>query len=173
MTRQAARGLPIVATVMVIAVYGGCTKAKFRPTAPGPGVPYISNFRIEPPVVESGEEVTLLFDFRDADGDIIDVYLGLKREVFDFTLATGIEPELISRGRYLGRTEGTAMETITVSIERPPGPVPRSQARGYEGGAADPDTPLGETGGIRVYEVFVIDAKGHVSNRLQARVTVR
>lgn len=173
MRRQGARGLAILTTVMALGLYGGCTKAKFRSTAPGPGVPYISNFRIEPPVVESGGEATLLFEFRDVDGDIMDIYLGLKREVSDFTLATGIEPQLISHGRYLGQTEGTAKETITVTIERPSGPLLRSQARGYEGGSVDPDTQLGETGGSRVYEVFVIDGRGQVSNRLQARVTVQ
>ncbi|MFQ5803539.1 MAG: hypothetical protein ACE5JQ_11650 [Candidatus Methylomirabilales bacterium] len=167
-----ARGLAIWATVVAVGLYSGCTKKKFQPTAPGPGVPRISNFRIEPPVVDRGGEVTLLFDFRDIDGDIIDVYLGLKREVADFTLATGLQYSIISHGRYLGQREGTAEETITVSIERRSPPL-RSQTRGYEGGAVDPDKQREELGGTRVYEVFVIDRRGQVSNRLGARVTVR
>lgn len=169
--RQAARGLTVVGCVIVLGLWGGCSK--YKPTAPGPGVPRISNFRIEPPVVESGGEVTLLFDFRDIDGDIVDVYYGLIREVTDFTVATGLENQLLSRGRYLGRTEGTARETITVSIERPSAPVLRSQARGFEGGAVGPDKQLEKIGGSRVYEVFVVDERGQVSNRLQARVAVR
>ncbi|MEE8325549.1 MAG: hypothetical protein V3R58_00770, partial [candidate division NC10 bacterium] len=117
-------------------------------------------------------DATLRFDFRDIDGDILDVYLGLKREVADFTLATGLQHTIISRGRYLGQTEGTAEETITISIERRSAPL-RSQTRGFEGGAVDPDRQREEIGGIRVYEVFVIDKRGQVSNRLRARVTVR
>ena len=172
MKRQKARGLAILVTVIALGLYGGCTKAKYRPTAPGPRVPYISNFRIEPPVVERGGEATLLFDFRDIDGNIMDVYLGLKREVSDFTLATGIEPQLISHGRYLGQTEGTAMETITVSIAQPLA-SPSSQAPGFQGGARNPDTQLQQTGGTRVYTVFVVDENGNVSNHLEARVTVQ
>ena len=169
--RHAARGLTIVGCVVVLGLWAGCSK--YKPTAPGPGVPRISNFRIEPPVVESGGEATLLFDFRDIDGDIVDVYYGLKREVADFTVATGLEWQLLSQGRYLGQTEGTARETITVSIERPSGPALRSEARGFEGGAVDPDKQLKQIGGSRVYEVFVVDERGQVSNHLQARVAVR
>ena len=172
MKRQAARRLAIFAIVIFMGLYGGCAKKELQPTAPGPGVPRITNFRIEPPVVDRGGEVTLLFDFRDIDGDIIDVYLGLRREVADFTWATGLRHTIISRGRYLGQTEGTAEETITISIERRSAPL-RSQPRGYEGGAVDPDRQLEELGGTRVYEVFVIDERGQVSNRLRARVTVR
>lgn len=172
MKRHVASGLPILVTVMVIGFYGGCTSAKFKPTTPGPRVPYISNFRIEPPVVESGGQATLRFDFRDIDGNIMDVYISLKREVSDFTVATGLESQLISQGRYLGQTEGTAMETITISIERPLA-SPGTQARGFQGGARDPDTQLEQIGGTRVYTVFVVDTNGHVSNHLQARVTVR
>ncbi|MFQ5988881.1 MAG: hypothetical protein ACE5K9_03085 [Candidatus Methylomirabilales bacterium] len=169
--RQAARGLTIVGCVIVLGLWGGCSKHK--PTAPGPGVPRITNFRIEPPVVESGGEVTLLFDFRDIDGDILNVYYGLRREVSEFTVATGLQTHLLSRGRYLGQTEGTARETITVSIERPSGTALRSQTRGFEGGAVDPDKQFEQIGGTRVYTVFVVDEQGQVSNRLQARVTVR
>jgi hypothetical protein len=172
MKRQATRRLAIFAIVIFMGLYGGCAKKELQPTAPGPGVPRITNFRIEPPVVDRGGDVTLLFDFRDIDGDIIDVYLGLKREVADFTLATGLQYTIISRGRYLGQSEGTAEETITISIERRSAPL-RSQTRGYEGGAVDPDRQLEELGGTRVYEVFVMDERGQVSNRLQARVTVR
>ncbi len=172
MKRQATRRLAIFAIVIFMGLYGGCAKKELQPTAPGPGVPRITNFRIEPPVVDRGGDATLRFDFRDIDGDIIDVYLGLKREVADFTLSTGLRHTIISRGRYLGQTEGTAEETITISIERRSAPL-RSQTRGFEGGAVDPDRQREEIGGIRVYEVFVIDKRGQVSNRLRARVTVQ
>ena len=171
MKRAAARGLVILATVIAVGLSSGCAKVKFRPTPPGPGVPYISNFRIEPSEVESGGQATLLFDFRDMDGDVMDVYINLKREVSNFTVATGIGPELISRGRYLGLTEGTAKEEISVRLDLPR--LLPLQAREFEGGVVDPGRRPAEIRGTRVYEVFVVDAKGQVSNRLDARVTVR
>ncbi len=172
MTIQPTRRLAILGWVIGIGLLGGCTAAKFRPTSPGPGVPRISNFRIEPPVVDRGGQVTLRFDFRDRDGDMVDIYLGLKREVADFTFIKGLQPELISHGRYRGQTEGTVVETITVSIKEPTAPL-RSERRGYEGALVEPSAPPREIGGTRVYEVFVIDERGQVSNRLQAGVTVR
>lgn len=155
---------------VVLAMSSACFR--FQATDPGPGVPRITNFRIDPSEVERGEMVTLRFDFRDEDGDIMDVYLGLKREVADFTFSTGLEPTLISRGRYFGRKEGTVEEAITVRIERRIAPL-SSQARRFEGGTVEPENTREEIVGIRVYEVFVIDQKEHVSNRLEARVTVR
>ena len=116
--RYLERKRAILGWVMVVALSSGCGGAKFNPSAPGPGVPRISNFRIEPHIVEKGGQVTLRFDFRDPDGDITDVYLRLKREVADFTLATGLRPIVLSRGRYFGQTEGIAEERITVRIER-------------------------------------------------------
>ncbi len=165
-------GQALLSGVIALVVSTGSACARFQTTAPGPGVPRISNFRIDPSEVERGERVTLRFDFRDEDGDIMEIYLGLKREVADFTFSTGLQPTLISRGRYLGLKEGMVEETITVRIQRQFAPI-GAQRRRYEGGAVEPERAREEITGIRVYEVFVIDRKGQVSNRIQARVTVR
>jgi len=157
---------------MALALFTGCALFDFEATPPGPGVPRISDLRIEPDVVERGGQATLRFDFTDLDGDIMDVYLGLRSEVKDFTLATGLRPAVISRGKYLGQTEGTAEETITISFERRFAPL-ASEERDYEGGVVEPERRQQEIGGIRVYEIFVVDRKGNVSNSLRARVTVR
>ncbi|MFQ5655987.1 MAG: hypothetical protein ACE5G5_00425 [Candidatus Methylomirabilales bacterium] len=170
MRKHVEKRLVILPWVIVVALASGCSH--FESTAPGPGVPRVSNFRIEPRVVDRGEQATLVFDFRDTDGDIMDVYIELKREVAEFTLATSLEPTLISQGRYLGKIEGTARETISVIIEeRPPQLV--SETRGYQGAVVEPEAPPQEIGGSRLYVVFVVDRKGNVSNRLRARVTVR
>lgn len=172
MRRHGDQGLAILGWVIAVALASGCSTTEFRASAPGPGVPRLSNFRIEPREVERGGQVILRFDFRDVDGDIMDVYLGLRREIADFTFSIGLQPTLISHGRYFGQTEGTMEETITVSIQIRSAPL-TSETRRYEGSVVKPERTQQEIGGIRVYEVFVIDRKEQVSNRVRARVTVR
>lgn len=166
---HARRGVAFWGCVIAVGLCVGCS-SKFEPSPSGPGVPRISNLRIEPREVERGRQATLRFDFRDIDGDIMDVYLGLRQEVKNFTLSKGLRPEVISRGRYLGQTEGTAEETITISGERPLTPL-TVERREYTGQVEPAQAPPER--GTRDYEVFVVDQQGHVSNRLRARVTVR
>lgn len=172
MKKPSRKGQAPLCAVIAVVLATGSACVRFQATDPGPGVPRISNFRIDPSEVERGKMVTLRFDFRDEDGDVMDVYLGLKREVADFTFSTGLEPTLISRGRYFGRREGTVEEAISVRIERRLPPL-TAQTRRFEGGPVEPEKTGEEIVGIRVYEVFVIDQKEHVSNRLEARVIVR
>ena len=169
MRRYVERRLAILQWVIVVALASGCG---VKSTAPGPGVPRISNFRIEPQEVDRGGQVSLLFDFRDTDADIMDVYLELRRQVAEFTLSTGLQSTLVSRGRYLGKMEGTARETITVRIEKRPAQA-RYETKQFQGTIVEPEAPPQEFGGRRVYEVYVVDRKGNVSNRLRAGVTVR
>jgi len=172
MTRRAERARAILRYAIVATLLTSCATGGFEATSPGPGVPRISNLRIEPDVVERGEQATLRFDFQDADGNITDVYLGLRSEVTDFTLSTGLQPVVLSRGKYFGQTEGTAEETISISFQRRSAPL-TFEERAYYGEVTDPGQTRQETGGIRVYVVFVVDEKGNVSNSLTARVTVQ
>ncbi|MGH7478867.1 MAG: hypothetical protein ACREJ8_04675 [Candidatus Methylomirabilales bacterium] len=171
MKRQAERRA-ILRCAIAVALLTGCATSGFEATPPGPGVPRISALRIEPAVVERGGQATLRFDFQDLDGDIMDVYLGLRGEVTDFTLATGLQPVVLNRGRYFGQTEGTAEETISISFERRSAPLTYEE-RAYYGEVTDPGQRQQEMGGFRVYVVFVVDEKGHVSNSLTVRVTVQ
>lgn len=163
------RGLEVLGWVVVIALSSGCAARGFQPSASHPEVPRISNFRIEPPEVDNGAQVALRFDFRDLDGDIMDVYLGVSSEIENFTLATGLRPVVISRGRYFGRRKGTVGETIQVSFNPAP---PLFLRHELDGRVEEPGVPEESLGGIRVYEVFVVDRQGHVSNHLRAQVTV-
>jgi hypothetical protein len=122
--------------------------------------------------VERGGQATLRFDFQDLNGDITDVYLGLRSEVTDFTLATGLQPVVLSRGKYFGQAEGTAEETISIIFERRGAPL-TFEERAYYGEVTDPGQTRQQIGGVRVYEVWVVDEKGNVSNSLRARVTVQ
>ena len=172
MKRQAERARAILRCAIAVALLTGCATSGFEATPPGPGVPRISDLRIEPTVVEREGEATLRFDFQDTDGDIMDVYLGLRSEVTDFTFATGLRPVVISRGRYFGQTEGTAEETITISFERRSAPL-TFEGRAYFGEVTDPRQTQQQMGGVRVYVVWVVDEKGNVSNSLRVRVTVQ
>ena len=167
--RKQGRALAVWGCAIVLALTSGCAVTSVQSSAPGPGVPRISDLRIEPTQVENGAQVALRFDFRDLDADIVDVYLGVSAEIKDFTLATGLGPAVISRGRYLGLREGTAEETIKVTMAPTPRPVPQ---REFDGSLAEPEVPQQTTAGIRLYEVFVIDRQGQVSNRLRVQVTV-
>lgn len=114
--------------------------------------------------------MTLRFDFQDLDGDVLDVYLGVTAEIKDFSLVTGLQPAVISRGHYLGQVTGTAEETIKVTMNAPPPPLSHFK---FDATVAEPDVLQRSTSGIRVYHVFVVDQHGQVSNYLRARVTVR
>lgn len=167
MKRHEKMWLAILGCLLAISV--GCSK-EFDPSPRSPGVPRIGNLRVEPSVVDPGGETTIRFDFRDQEGDVRDVYLALRKEVKDFTWSKGLSPQLISRGEYLGLTEGTIEATFTVSAERPLTPL-GTERKTYTG-QLELSRPAQE-GSTRVYEVFVVDEKGHVSNYLEARVTVR
>lgn len=168
--RKRGRALAIWGCAIVLALTSGCAATSFQSSAPGPGAPRISNLRIEPTQVENGAQVALRFDFRDLDADIVDVYLGVSAEIKDFTLATGLGPAVISRGRYLGLREGTAEETIKLTMAPAPRPL---RLREFDGSVPEPEVRQQTVGGIRVYEVFVVDRLGQASNRLRVQVTVR
>lgn len=163
------RPLSIRVGVIAIALASGCATHSFESSAPAPGVPRISNLRIDPAEAENGKQATLRFDFADLEGDIVDVHLGVSAEIKDFTLATGLRSVVISRGRYLGQTRGTAEETVKITMDPPPRPLAQ---REFDTPMASPEIRRGDTGGIRVYKVFVVDQRGQVSNALRGRVTI-
>lgn len=120
-----------------------CATWRIEPTQPGPGVPVISNLRIEPEKVRVGEVVRLTFDFEDTDADLVEAHI-FPSEVRDWVFTQALSPTVLSLrhdkyGQAIGKVE-----------------------TGFKW----------ETEGIRVFEVFVIDELGHTSNKLRARVTV-
>src|SRR3972149_6477689 len=101
---------------IVLALTSGCAATSFESSIPGPGVPRISNLRIEPTHAENGAQVALRFDFQDMEGDIIDVYLGVTAEIKDFTFITGLGPAVSALGRSVLPQVRTAEETIKVTM---------------------------------------------------------
>ena len=120
-----------------------CATWRIEPSLPGPGVPVISNLRIEPEKVMIGEEVALSLDFEDTDADLVEAYI-YPSEVRDWVYTQTIAPTVLNlKDSKYGRAVGSVEATFKV-----------------------------ETEGVRLFEVFVVDERGHTSNKLRARVTV-
>jgi hypothetical protein len=135
--KQALLGIGLAVAV------SACATWRIEPTLPGPGVPVISNLRIEPEKVRVGEDVALTFDFEDTDADLIEARI-FPSEVREWVYTQTIAPTVLSlKGDKYGRGVGSAGATFKWHTE-----------------------------GIRIFEVFVIDERGHTSNKLRARVTV-
>ena len=120
-----------------------CATWRIEPTQPGPGVPTISNLRIEPEKVRVGQDVALAFDFEDTDADLVEARI-YPSEVREWVYTQVLAPTVLSlKGEKYGRAVGSAQATFKW-----------------------------ETEGIRILEVFVVDEQGHTSNKPRGRVTV-
>ncbi len=113
------------------------------PTPPGPGVPKVLTARFEPDTVRAGEETTLILTFEDTEGDVVEAYL-VPRVVDDFRLISSTSAIQRNIRRHFGEVVGTVREPFTWNSPS-----------------------------IRYYDVYVVDLKGNVSNRIAAKVTVR
>ncbi len=129
--------------VGVWCLVASCTLVSPPSTPPGRGVPRIANLRVDPSSISVGEPTLLRFSYEDDDADLEAAYLSTS-EIREFRYAWELSPRIISLKEYRGQGVGTV------------------------------EIPLRwETVGIRICEVYLIDARGHVSNRLSIAVTVR
>jgi len=127
----------------VAVALSACATWPIEPTLAGPGVPTISNLRVEPEKVRIGEDVALTFDFEDTDADLAEARI-YPSEVREWVYTQVLAPTVLNlKGDKYGRAVGSAGATFKWDTE-----------------------------GIRILEVFVVDEQGHTSNKLRARVTV-
>lgn len=121
----------------------GCASWRIAPTQPGPGVPVISNLRIEPDKLRVGEEAVLTVDFEDTDADLVEADI-FHSEIREWVFTPAIGPTVLDL-----RTSkfGQAIGTITAAFNW-------------------------ESEGFKLVEVFVVDQEGNTSNKLRARVRV-
>ncbi|MBI3989526.1 MAG: hypothetical protein HY347_07900 [candidate division NC10 bacterium] len=124
-------------------VLTGCASVGYQPTPPGPGVPTVSVFQIEPRLVRVGQEATLSFHYEDGDADITEAYLR-EAELRDFSYVFWLQPTRLDMSSHVGKVAGMVEIRLRWDSE-----------------------------GIRMYEVYVVDKKGNKSNRLRASVTVQ
>jgi len=144
-SRDRGRGKATGATLCIglsIAV-SACAAWRIEPTAPGPGVPVITNLRIEPERVKVEEDVALTLDFEDSDADLIEAHI-FPSEVQDWVFTQTLAPTVLNlKGTKYGRAIGSVEATFKYYTE-----------------------------GVRIFEVFVVDEQGHTSNKLRTRVTI-
>lgn len=133
------RFLLILSALLVLSA---CASLQYEPTAPGLGVPRISNFRFEPSSIRVRERAELIFDFEDSLGDIGEGYL-LESGIRELQWMTGLESIPLDMRELKGKVFGTYRQTRTWQAE-----------------------------GIYIYELYVVDAKGNKSNKLRARIVV-
>ena len=134
------RALRIIGLAVTLSA---CATWRIEPTLAGPGVPTISNLRIEPEKVRVGEDVALTFDFEDTDADLVEARI-FPSEVREWVYTPALAPTVLNlKGEKYGRAVGSTGATFKW-----------------------------ETEGIRIFEVFVVDEQGHTSNKLRGRVTV-
>lgn len=129
--------------MFLLGVLAGCASMGYQPTPPGPGVPTISAFRIEPRLVRVGQEATLSFRYEDGDADITEAYLR-EAELRNFSYIYWLQPISLDMSSHFGQVAGVVEVRLQWGSE-----------------------------GIRLYEVYVVDKKGHKSNRLRTSVTVQ
>ncbi|MDE2059771.1 MAG: hypothetical protein KGL31_08950 [candidate division NC10 bacterium] len=140
-------GWRMVKRVMLVSVLAfalsACASWRIKPTAAGPGVPIISNLRIEPVKVRVGEAVRVTFDFQDTDADIVEVRI-FPSEVREWIYRPAFAPKVVNlkTDKY-----GQAIGQVETSLKW-------------------------ESEGIKIVEVFVVDEQNHTSNALRARVAV-
>jgi hypothetical protein len=139
--RDAVKRAPLVIGLAV--ALSACATWRIEPTLPGPGVPTISNLRIEPEKVRVGEDVALTFDFEDTDADLVEARI-YPSEVREWVYTPALAATVLNlKGEKYGRAVGSAGATFKWGTE-----------------------------GVRILEVFVVDEQGHTSNKLRGRVTV-
>src|SRR5512137_307464 len=110
---------------------------------PGPDVPRIANFRFEPGTIDAGETTTISFYFEVGSADLEEGFL-LDQGIAQFQFVTALNSITFDLRRYSGQVAGVAEVPVRLSTE-----------------------------GLRWLEIYVVNRKGNVSNRLRAPLTVR
>lgn len=121
----------------------GCAAWGPPSSPPGPDVPRIANFRFEPSRITSGETTSMHFYFEVGSADLEEGYL-LDQGIAQFQFFTALQRITIDLREYSGQVAGVVEVPVRLSTE-----------------------------GLRWLELYVVNRKGNVSNRLRAPLTVR
>lgn len=133
----------VILVYILACALSACASWRIQPTLAGPGVPLISNLRVEPAKVKAGETVKVTFDFEDTDADVVEARI-FPSEVREWVYRPAFAPKVLNlkTDKY-----GLAIGEIETSFRW-------------------------ESEGIRILEVFVVDEQRHTSNALRARIAV-
>lgn len=128
---------------LLVLLLTGCAAFGPTPSEPGPGVPRIANLRFEPDTIAAGEPTQLSFYFEVGSADLEEGFL-IDQGIAQFQFFTALQPIALDLRRYSGQVAGVAEVPLRLSTE-----------------------------GLRWLELYVVNRKGNVSNRLRAPLTVR
>jgi hypothetical protein len=129
--------------LLLLLLVVSCSTFGPAPSSPGPGVPRIANLRFEPETIDVGATTQMSFYFEVGSADIEEGYV-LDQGVAQFQFFTALQRINIDLRKYSGQVAGVA----EVPLRWP-------------------------TEGLRWLELYVVNKKGNVSNRLRAPLTVR
>jgi hypothetical protein len=128
---------------VLVLLSGGCAAWGPASSPPGPDVPRIANFRFEPDTIAVGETARMHFYFEVGSADLEEGHL-LDQGIAQFQFFTALNSITFDLRQYAGQVAGVAEVPIRLSTE-----------------------------GLRWLEIYVVNRKGNVSNRLRAPLTVR
>lgn len=128
---------------IAVVALSACAAWRVESTPAGPGVPIISNLRVEPAKARVGESVKVTFDFEDTDADLIEARI-FPSEFREWVYSPAFAPKVLN---LKAEKQGLAIGQVETSLKW-----------GSEG--------------IGIIEVFVVDEKHHTSNTLRARVSI-
>ncbi len=120
----------------------GCASIWRPASAPGPGVPWIANLRVDPNSVKVGETAQMTFYFEVGSADIQEGFL-VDRGIQQFRFFQDLQPTPIDLKAYSGQVAAWVQVPVRWSSE-----------------------------GVRLVDFCVVTKTGKVSNHLNARVTV-
>jgi hypothetical protein len=121
----------------------GCAAFGPQSSPPGPGVPRIANLRFDPDTIHAGEITQMSFYFEVGSADLEEGYL-IDQGIAQFQFFTATQAITLDLSKYFGQVAGVAEVPLRWSNE-----------------------------GLRWLELYVVNRKGNVSNRLRAPLTVR
>ncbi len=136
-TRSAAGIACILALLLA-----GCSSVWRPASAPGPGVPWIANLRIDPNSVKVGETAQMTFYFEVGSADLQEGFL-VDRGIQQFRFFQDLQPAPIDLQPYTGQVAAWVQVPVRWTSE-----------------------------GVRLVDFYVVTKTGKVSNHLSARVTV-
>ena len=134
-------GVTCIACILVL-LLAGCASVWRPASAPGPGVPWIANLRIDPVSVKVGETAQMTFYFEVGSADIQEGFL-VDRGIQQFRFFQDLQSMPIDLRPYSGQVAAWVQVPVRWSSE-----------------------------GVRLVDFYVITKTGKVSNHLNASVTV-
>ena len=128
---------------VVVLLSAGCAAWGPASSPPGLDVPRIANFRFEPDTIAAGETTQMHFYFEVGSADLEEGHL-LDQGIAQFQFFTALQSITFDLRQYSGQVAGVAEVPVRLVTE-----------------------------GLRWLELYVVNRKGNVSNRLRAPLTVR